>query len=46
MEENTMKKLTGKMKDKVTLKYMEVGSLIRSNQAEGFVDTASASVRA
>jgi len=46
MEENTMKKFAGKIKDKVILKYMEVVSLIRSNQAEGFVDTASASVRA
>lgn len=35
-----MKKIAGKMKDKVIHKYMEVWSLIRSNQAEGFVDTA------
>lgn len=35
-----MKKFAGKIKDKVVLKYMEVSRLIRSNQAEGFVDTA------
>lgn len=35
-----MKKFAGKMKDKVTLKYMKVRSLIHSNQAEGFIDTA------
>ena len=40
MEESTMKKFTSKLKTKLTLKYLEIRSLLCSDQAEGFVDTA------
>ena len=35
-----MKKFTSKLKTKLTLKYLEIRSLLCSDQAEGFVDTA------
>ena len=41
-----MKKLVNKVNDKLTEKAVMVQTLLRSQRGEGFVDTASASVRA
>jgi hypothetical protein len=41
-----MKKLVSKVKHQLTLKLLTAQTVLRSQQGEGFVDTASASVRA
>ena len=41
-----MKKLVTKVKNQITGKFLTAQSLLHSRHAEGFVDTASASVRA
>jgi hypothetical protein len=41
-----MKKLVNKLNDKITEKAVTAQTLLRSRRGEGFVDTASASVRA